>query len=110
CPVNQYQRDGAMAGMCPFHNGSSIQGGGANYYPNDRAASGDPAPVPAVAAPPMPVLEDAWIGVHSQATDDYHTQAGDLFRLMTENQKQQLTANVAGGLKQANASIQMRML
>lgn len=110
CPVNHYQRDGAMAGMCPYHSGSSIQDSGANFYPNDRASAGDPAPVPAVAAPPMPVLEDAWIGVHSQDAEDYHTQAGDLFRLMNEDQKRQLTENVAGGLGQANASIQQRML
>ncbi|MFZ5603384.1 MAG: catalase [Pseudomonadota bacterium] len=110
CPVNHYQRDGAMAGMCPYHTASSIQGNGANFYPNDRAAQGAPVPVPAVAAPPMPVLADAWIGVHSQADEDYHTQAGDLFRLMSEDQKRQLAANVGGGLAQASKSAQERML
>jgi len=110
CPVNHYQRDGAMAGMCPYHTASSIQGNGANFYPNDRAGQGAPVPVPAAAAPPMPVLADAWIGVHSQADEDYHTQAGDLFRLMSEDQKRQLAANVGGGLAQASKSAQERML
>lgn len=110
CPVNHYQRDGAMAGMCPYHSASNIQGSGANFYPNDRINQGAPSPVPAVAAPPMPVLEAAWIGAHSQADEDYHTQAGDLFRIMSENQKQQLAATIGAGLKQASSSAQMRML
>jgi catalase len=61
-------------------------------------------------APAMPVLEDAWIGHHDQSDEDYYSQAGDLFRLMSEDQKQQLIGNIAGGLSQANESIQMRMI
>ncbi|RYZ91896.1 MAG: catalase, partial [Moraxellaceae bacterium] len=107
CPVNHYQRDGAMAG-CPFHNGN-VQGGGANFYPNDRAAQGAPVPTPAVAEPPLHVSPAA-IQVYDQSDADYHSQAGDLFRLMTDDQKQQLAGNIAGGLSQADASVQERML
>ena len=57
----------------------------------------------------MPVLEDAWIGYHDQSDEDYYTQAGDLFRLMSDDQKRQLFNNIAGGLSQANESIQERM-
>ncbi|TQV88825.1 catalase [Aliikangiella coralliicola] len=107
CPVNHYQRDGAFAGMCPFSGGNNNQGAGANFYPNDRQEA---EPDATVAAPPMPVLEDAWIGYHDQSEEDYYSQTGDLFRLMSDDQKQQLVNNIAGGLSQANQSIQERMI
>lgn len=108
CPVNHYQRDGAMAG-CPMHNGGQIQTSGANFYPNDRAEQGDPAPVPAYKEPPLHLSKGA-VTTYDQSDADYYSQAGDLFRLMNEDQKQQLTGNIADGLKYANASIQERML
>jgi catalase len=58
----------------------------------------------------MPALEHAWIGYHDQSDEDYYTQAGDLFRIMSNEQKAQLFNNIAGGLSQANADIQQRML
>ncbi len=42
--------------------------------------------------------------------DDNFTQAGDLFRIMSEDQKQQLFANIAGGLVHATASVQEHLL
>ena len=110
CPVNHYQRDGAMAGMCPAHGHESNLLSSSNFYPNDRASSDAPVPAPEFSAPPMPVLADAWIKAHDQSAEDYHTQAGALFRLMNDDQKQQLCNNIAGGLSQANKSIQERML
>ncbi len=114
CPVNHYQRDGAMAGMCPYghdaHGSTDNQGSGVNFYPNDQINQGAPAPEPAVAEPPMPIAEKAWIKAHDQSGDDYYTQAGELYRLMSEDQKNQLANNIAGGLTQANKSIQQRML
>lgn len=112
CPVNHYQRDGAMAAGCP------VTGHGAaasslnqvpNFYPNDRSGQ-SPAPAPQYAAPPLPVLEDAWVGYHDQSEEDYYSQPGALFRLMSQDQQQQLCGNIAAGLSQANASIQQRML
>jgi len=111
CPVNHYQRDGAFAGVnagasaCPYGHGSQPE---VNFYPNDRA--NEPKPNANLQAPMMPVLEDAWIGAHSQDEEDYYSQAGDLFRLMSDDQKAQLAKNIAGGLSQANESIQSRML
>ncbi|WP_154222896.1 catalase [Marinicella rhabdoformis] len=107
CPVNHYQRDGAMAGACPVtgHANSSV-----NFYPNDQINEGAPVPTPAVAEPPMPIEADAHIQAYSQDKDDYFSQAGELFRLMSADQKAQLTTNIAGGLSQANQSIQQRML
>lgn len=119
CPVHHYQRDGAFAGMgCPVGHTSNQASytnaaqtvSASNFYPNDRANDGAPTPQLKVAPPPMPALPDAWIGYHDQSEEDYHSQAGALFRIMNDNQKQQLFNNIAGGLSQANASIQERML
>lgn len=109
CPVNHYQRDGAFAGVCPFSGKTTDnnQGSGANFYPNDRKEA---TPVSEVAEPPMPVEANAWINRYNTDEEDHYSQAGDLFRLMNENQKQQLVNNIAGGLRQANTSIQQRML
>ncbi len=110
CPVNHYQRDGAMAGMCPAHGGGNNQDDGVNFYPNDRTAQGAPAPDAATGAPPLPLLEDAWVKAYDTSEADHYTQAGDLYRLMSEDQKNQLTGNIADGLAQASPSIQERML
>jgi catalase len=109
CPVNHYQRDGAMAGLCPA-GGNHHQSSGANFYPNDRINDGAPAPEPQVAEPPMPLEADAWQARYDTADDDHYTQAGALFRLMNEDQQNQLANNIAGGLSHANESIQQRML
>lgn len=109
CPVNHYQRDGLMAGM-PNSNGSNNQHGGVHFYPNDRTEQGAPAPQPEVAEPPMPILGEAWVKAYDTQSEDNFTQAGDLFRLMSDDQKNQLANNIAGGLRQANKSIQERML
>jgi catalase len=110
CPVHHYQRDGAMAGMCLASGSSLNQDGSVNFYPNDRAGEGAPVPDPQVGAPPMPVLENAWIKPHDTSDQDHYSQAGELFRLMNEHQKQQLVNNIAEGLAQANSSVQERML
>ncbi|NQY27189.1 MAG: catalase [Piscirickettsiaceae bacterium] len=109
CPVNNYQRDGAMAGGCPVHGGEN-QGSGTNFYPNDRINEGAPSPDLSVAEPPMPVENDAWINRYQTDQDDHYSQAGDLYRLMDESQKDQLAKNIAGGLVHANRSIQVRLL
>ncbi|WOX04942.1 catalase [Microbulbifer pacificus] len=110
CPVHHYQRDGAFAGMCPVSGKAPNQGSEVNFYPNDRSKLGAPVAVPEVAEPPMPLEQDAWIAPHSQDDEDYYSQAGALFRLMSDDQKQQLVDNIAAGLARANASIQARML
>ena len=110
CPVNHYQRDGAMAG-CPVHGQSDIQTSAVNFYPNDQINEGAPVPQPSIAEPPMPILENAWIKRHGIADDeDHYSQAGDLFRIMNESQKSQLTTTIAEALVQATESVQQRML
>lgn len=110
CPVHHYQRDGAMAGMPAAFGGENNQGGGVNYYPNDRVGEGAPAPDASVKEPAMPILEDAWLKAYDTQDDDNFSQAGDLYRLMSDDQKDQLTTNIADRLSHANASIQARML
>ena len=110
CPVHHYQRDGAMAGMPAAFGSDNNQGGGVNYYPNDRVATGAPAPDATVTEPPMPILGEAWLKAYDTQDDDNFSQAGDLFRLMSDDQKDQLTSNIADGLSHANTSIQERML
>lgn len=110
CPVHHYQRDGAMAGMPAAFGLQNNQGGGVNYYPNDRAGEGAPAPDVSVTEPPMPILGEAWLKAYDTQDDDNFSQAGDLYRLMSDDQKDQLTTNIADRLSHANASIQERML
>ena len=110
CPVHHYQRDGAFAGMCPVNGKAPNQGSEVNFYPNDRINQGAPVPEPSVAEPPMPLEQEAWVKAYSQDDEDYYSQAGALFRMMSDDQKQQLVDNIAGGLSQANESIQARML
>lgn len=113
CPVNHYQRDGAFAGVCPLGHGGNTHNNAdtsVNFYPNDRTAQGAPAPAPEVAEPALPLLHEAWVKAHDNSDEDNYSQAGALFRLMSEDQKKQLINNITGGLKQANASIQQRMI
>ncbi|WP_416308472.1 catalase [Neptunicella sp. SCSIO 80796] len=110
CPVNHYQRDGAFAGMCPAFGNENNQHDKVNFYPNDQQEQGAPVADRQVAAPPMPGLENAWIGYHDQSQEDYYTQAGDLFRLMSQDQKQQLVSNIVEGLSMATDTVKSRMI
>jgi catalase len=109
CPVNHYQRDGAMAGMPAANGNHNNQGAGVNFYPND-GANGLAAPVSTFIEPAMPILQDAWIKRYDTDDDDHYTQAGNLFRLMDEAQKNQLASNIGEGLVQATADVQQRLL
>ncbi|MDX2418546.1 MAG: catalase [Xanthomonadales bacterium] len=106
CPVHHYQRDGAMAGTAL--SASANQGSGVNFYPNDIVTEATPRAE--LGAPPLPLLEDAWVRAYSQDDEDYFQQAGDLFRIMSDEQKSRLAVTIAGGLSQAEAGVQQRML
>ena len=108
CPVHHYQRDGAMAGMPAAFGDDNNQGSGTNFYPNDNDSA--PRPNPELAEPAMPLEEQAWLKAYDTQDQDNFSQAGDLFRIMNESQKEQLANNIAGGLSQATQSVQARML
>lgn len=97
-PVNNYQRDGAMR--------SDGNGGGSlNYEPNSYNG---PAQTPTYA--------DAAFEVSGMADrvgydrDDHFTQPGDLYRLMSTEERARLVGNIVGSLKNADKPIQLRMI
>ncbi len=110
CPFHHYQRDGAMAGMPPAFGSDNNQGSGVNFYPNDQITEGAPAPQPEVAEPPLPLENEAWVKPHDTQQDDNFTQAGTLYRLMSDEQKNQLANNIAGALIHASGHAQAQML
>jgi catalase len=98
CPVNNYQRDGEM---------SQAQGGAnAVYYPNTRP--GTPQPDPTFAEPAWHLGDVSVDRYNSREGHDDFTQAGDLYRLFDEGEKDRLCATIAGGLSQARDEVQAR--
>ncbi len=99
CPVDHYHRDGAMR-----FDGNA--GGAPNYEPN---SFGGPAQAPEYRSPPLPVTGPADRYDHRDGNDDY-TQAGDLFRLMTEAERQRLVYNLVQSLRSVPRDIQLRQI
>lgn len=101
CPYHNYQRDGAMR--------LDGNGGGApNYEPNSFSDS--PKQQPQYEEPNLH-LGDVNAGHHNHRIDaDYYSQAGDLFRLMNESQKQLLIDNIVGSIKQVDREIQVKQI
>ncbi|KTF06009.1 Catalase-related immune responsive domain protein, partial [marine sediment metagenome] len=62
-----------------------------------------------VQEPPMPLEQDAWLDIYDNRDEDNYSQAGDLYRIMSEDQKQQLVNNIADGLSQATKDVQEAM-
>lgn len=108
CPVHHYQQDGAMArGGCPYGHGENKQDEIVNFYPNERKQA--PEQNSSIAEPPLKINAETIDRFDSREEDNY-SQAGNLFRMMTDEQKQILTSNIAGGLQHANKDIQQKML
>ncbi len=57
----------------------------------------------------MPLEQDAWLDIYDNRDEDNYSQAGDLYRVMSEDQKQQLVNNIADGLSQATQDVQEAM-
>jgi catalase len=83
-PAATYHMDGPMRFDAP-------KGPDAYYEPN---SFNGPVQNPAVAEPPLRISGDAARYNHRDGNDDY-TQPGNLFRLMSEDQKKQLFQNIA---------------
>lgn len=99
--MHNFQRDGTMA-----HNHLSTpeQISGVNFYPNEESDLAEPQPH--YTEPAMPILGEAWIKAYDTQNEDNFTLAGDLFRLMSKDQKEQLVNNIAGGLSHASRLVQ----
>ena len=97
CPVHGYHRDGAMRIDGNF--GSTI-----GYEPNSR---GEWQEQPDYREPPLSVegAADHW---NHREDEDYYSQPGKLFRLMTAAQQQALFDNTARSIGAAPREIQLR--
>jgi len=101
-PVNQvkhYHRDGY--GRSDGNSGSSP-----NYHPN---SFDEVTELSAGEAPPF-ALHGAMARYDQRSDRDYYSQAGALYRLMTEEQRALLVQNLAGALRSVPAFIQQRQL
>ncbi|MBZ0301469.1 MAG: catalase, partial [Anaerolineae bacterium] len=98
-PVQNYQRDGSMR-----HDENG--GIGPNYEPN---SFNGPQQNPAYSEPPFPVDGDGARYDHRDGNDDY-TQPGNLFRLMTEEERARLIENIVGAMKDVPLRIQEKQI
>jgi catalase len=97
--VHTYHRDGSMR--------FDANGGGAvNYEPN---GFGGPVEAPAAAEPPLALRGDAARYDHRPASDDY-TQAGNLFRLLTPEERSRLVQNIVAAMRDVPVEIQRRQI
>jgi catalase len=99
CPFHNQQRDGAMA----IANG----GAAANY---DPVRAGTSAAAGLGHGDAGWQLEGAAGRYDTRATDDHFTQAGNLFRLLTDEGRRNLIENIAGSLSGADAATQDRQI
>ncbi|MBS1913009.1 MAG: catalase [Bacteroidetes bacterium] len=90
CPygANTYHRDGAMQFT---ENG----GGSANYYPNSFNGPGTDA---AYAEPAFPLSGEPGDRYDRNAGNDDYTQPGNLYRLMSPEERAALVQNIAGSM------------
>jgi catalase len=99
CPMHSYHRDGHMR----------FDGNGGDapvYQPN---SFGGPVDDASYREPPLKISGDADRYDHRVGNDDY-TQAGNLYRLMNEVEKQRLVVNLVGALKPVPRDIQERQI
>jgi catalase len=97
CPVQSYHKDGQLR----------FDGNGGDqpvYQPN---SFGGPEDGGVPQEPPLRIDGDAARYDHREGNDDYG-QAGDLYRLMTPEQRRELVANIVGAMKEVPESIQRR--
>ncbi|MCL4234530.1 MAG: catalase [Deltaproteobacteria bacterium] len=99
CPVHSYHRDGAMR-----FDGNG--GGSVNYEPN---SFGGPAQDAAFREPPLPIAGDADRYDHRDGNDDF-TQAGNLYRLMPQGERDRLHRALAGAMRGVPEAIIERQL
>jgi len=97
--VNTYHRDGSM--RADGNGGASV-----NYEPNSFDG---PVEDGTVKEPPLKIRGDGDHYDHRRGNDDY-TQPGNLFRLMSDDQKRQLFANIGEAMEGVPEEIKLRQL
>ncbi|NYT12999.1 MAG: catalase [Candidatus Methanofastidiosa archaeon] len=98
CPVNSYHRDGQM--RVNNNAGSTI-----GYEPNSY---GEWQEQPEFRDPPLPITGPADNWNFREDDDDYYTQPGLLFRLMTPEQQKALFENTARAMGDAPKFVKIR--
>ncbi|WP_394135717.1 catalase KatB [Shewanella algae] len=111
CPhatqANHHQRAGAMAGaQCPYHGNQTGGDASANYGPNSQPSGLQDATE--FKEPPLRL--DGEADRYSRYGQDDYTQAGNLYRLLPEEEKARLISNICGTLSQATQDVQQRMI
>lgn len=99
CQVDNYYRDGKMR-----FDGNG--GGAANYEPNSLNG---PVEDPSVKEPPLRISGDMGRYDHHQGNDDF-TQAGNLYRLMPQDERDRLHKAIAGSMQGVPREIVERQL
>lgn len=97
CPFHHYHRDGAM--RVDGNHGSTL-----GYEPNSYH---EWQQQPGYAEPPL-ALEGAAAHWNHREDEDYYTQPGNLFRLMSPVQRQVLFDNTARSIAEAPREVQLR--
>ena len=97
CPFHSYHRDGAM--RVDGNYGSTL-----GYEPN---STGEWQEQPDFSEPPLS-LEGATDHWNHREDDDYYSQPGNLFRLMTAEQQKALFGNTARAMGDAPREIKLR--
>ena len=98
CPVMNYERDGAMATAENY-------GANPNYWPNTR--EGTPMPDEKHVDPAWDLGQAVVDRYDSTVDHDDFTQAGNLYRLFDDAQRDRLTTRIADVLGQARKEIQL---
>jgi len=100
CPMHSFHRDGGM-------RTDGNLGGTRNYEPN---SFGQWKETPAAAEPPLALDGQAADRWNHRVDDDYYSQPGNLFRLMTDDEKARLFANIGRHMADVPEEIQRRQL
>lgn len=99
CPVHNYNRDGYMR---VDDNG----GGSVNYEPN---SFGGPVDNRKFNEPPLALDGNAW-NYDNRTDKDYYSQPGALYRLVPEDEKLRIHANVAAAMDGVPEEIKIRAI
>lgn len=100
CPFHSFHRDGAS-------RVDGNQGATLNYEPN---SFGQWTETPSVAEPPLALDGQAADRWNHRVDEDYYSQPGALFRLMTAEKKELLFGNIGRHMAGVDEAIQRRQL
>jgi catalase len=98
CPFHSFHRDGSM-------RVDGNHGGTLGYEPNSY---GEWQEQPEFKEPPLSLEGAADHWNHREDSDDYYTQPGNLFRLMSSEQQEALFGNTARAMGDAPKNIKLR--